>query len=86
MENKYMKKTINYDTEMDVLYINFSNISNSIGYEDIDNIVYLKDLETQEVTGITILNFKSLIKINSIDIKNLTHEFSLEKDLKRYIN
>lgn len=81
-----MKKTINYDTEMDVLYINFSNISNSIGYEDIDNIVYLKDLETQEVTGITILNFKSLIKINSIDIKNLTHEFSLEKDLKRYIN
>ena len=42
-----------YDKKFDVLYIALGDRSNSDG-----NVIYLKDIDTDELTGITIMNFK----------------------------
>ena len=47
-----------YDNKFDVLYIAIGDRSNSYGDDSDGNVIYLKDIDTDELTGITILNFK----------------------------
>lgn len=47
-----------YDNKFDVLYIAIGDRSNSYGDDSDGNIIYLKDIDTDELTGVTILNFK----------------------------
>ena len=70
---KSIKKVneINYDRAVDVLYLTFSNMSNSYGDEDIDNIVFFKDIDSEEITGITILNFLKMYKRNDSRLRSL---------------
>ena len=65
-----------YDKRYDVLYYKLTESDNSYGDEDEDNIVIMKDIDTDEVTGITIMNFLNLYKynINKLD------------SIKRYID
>lgn len=51
---------INYDTNYDVLHVSIGDTSNSYGEEEPDNIVTLKDINTEKVTGYTIMNFKQM--------------------------
>ena len=47
-----------YDKKFDVLYIALGDRSNSYGDDSDGNVIYLKDIDTDELTGITIMNFK----------------------------
>ena len=47
-----------YDKKFDVLYIALGDRSNSYGDDSEGNVIYLKDIDTDELTGITIMNFK----------------------------
>ena len=47
-----------YDKKFDVLYIALGDHSNSYGDDSEWNVIYLKDIDTDELTGITIMNFK----------------------------
>ena len=47
-----------YDKRFDVLYIALGDRSNSYGDDYDGNVIYLKDIDTDELTGITIMNFK----------------------------
>ena len=47
-----------YDKKFDVLYIALGDRSNSYGDASEGNVIYLKDIDTDELTGITIMNFK----------------------------
>lgn len=47
-----------YDKKFDVLYIAIGDRSNSYGDDSEGNVIYLKDIDTDELTGITIMNFK----------------------------
>lgn len=47
-----------YDKKYDVLYIALGDRSNSYGDDSDGSIIYLKDIDTDELTGITIMNFK----------------------------
>ena len=51
---------IDYDPQFDVLYYAFGDTSNAYGDEDIDNIVVLKDFDTDKTVGYTIMNFKRI--------------------------
>lgn len=44
---------INYDSRNDILYIKFKPTDNSYGTEN-NNIVTLRDLDTDEITGYTV--------------------------------
>ena len=48
---------VNYDKRFDVLYLSFSDSSQSYGHENPDGFVVLHDLMTEEVTGVTIFDF-----------------------------
>lgn len=49
--------SVNYDSEADILYITLKDTSNSYG-EDTDDYIILRDIDTKEVTGITLLDFQ----------------------------
>ena len=58
-------KMIDYDERYDVLYCNFSDTSNSDGDEIDSNLILLKDIDTDEVTGVTIYGFNQFFKNDS---------------------
>lgn len=60
--SQYIISNITYDSIFDVLYVNFGRTSNSYGDEDNDHLVIFKDFDTEEVTGLTIFDFKQLFK------------------------
>ena len=57
----YTKQTIDYDKKFDVLYCKIANTDNSYGDEIDSNIVLLRDIETDTVTGITIMGYKKFV-------------------------
>lgn len=59
----------NYDKENDILYIYIDRPRPSYTEEDIPGIILRKDFETDEVTGITILDFCR--RLNDETLQNL---------------
>lgn len=53
---------VDYDQKFDVLYYNMSNTENSYGDEIDENIVLLRDIDTNKITGITILGYKRMLE------------------------
>ncbi len=49
---------VNHDSENDVLYLGFGDRSNSYGDEILPGIIVLRDMDTEEMTGLTILDFE----------------------------
>lgn len=47
-----------YDEKYDVLYVKFADKKNSIGDEIIDGLIISRDTSTNEVTGLTIMDWK----------------------------
>lgn len=62
LKMKYIINNITYDSKYDILYVNFRTSSNSYGEEDIDHLVIFKDFDTEEITGLTIFDFKRLFE------------------------
>ena len=62
---------IDYDSKFDIMYYTSGNTSNSYGDEDIDNIVVLKDIDSDEIVGYTILNYKKMIAPNTEQLREL---------------
>ena len=50
--------TVNYDSENDVLYLGFEDRNNSRGDEILSGVIVLRDMDTKEMTGLTILDFE----------------------------
>lgn len=59
-------KHYEYDDKFGVLYITFSDTSNSYGDEKLNGIVWLRDMDTEEITGLTIF-FNELENINKME-------------------
>lgn len=51
---------IDYDSRFDVLYYTLGDTSNSYGDENDDGIVFIKDMDSDEIRGYTIFNFKKI--------------------------
>lgn len=61
---------VNYDDEANILYISLKDTSNSYG-DSFDNYIILRDIDTDEVTGITLLDFKKQSeRIETRDIRS----------------
>lgn len=57
---------IDHDAKFDVVYIKLKDDSNSYGDEIADGVVVFRDLSSDEVTGITIMDFNKRYKNNKI--------------------
>ena len=62
MELKSIVNKMDYDEKYDILYYAQGDTSNSYGDEIDSNLVVLRDMDTDQVTGATITGFKKLYK------------------------
>lgn len=73
-----------YDERFDVLYIALGDRNNSYGDDSENGLVYLKDIDTDELTGITIMGFMRRYQNNTLPLLPPQCKFSYE-DLKKHI-
>ena len=71
--------TIRYDSQYDIMYYVIGDTSNSYGDEYIDNIVALKDFDTDEITGFTIMNFGKICKSKSSEYAEVSKLLDIQK-------
>lgn len=69
---------MNYDSKFDVMYCTIGDTSNSYGDETIDNIIVLKDIDTDEITGYTIMNFKKICENKTAEYPILSKLINLK--------
>lgn len=67
---------LNYDNKFDVLYLSFGMPKNSYGEDSIPYVVTLRDMDTDEITGYTIMEYKKLL--NSGKLFNLELPISVD--------
>lgn len=60
------KLKYNYDGKFDVLYLALGDKSNSYGDDSEQDLIYLKDMDTDELTGVTIMGFLKKYISNSL--------------------
>ncbi len=75
----YIKNKISYDNKYDVLYFTLDENDNSYGDEIDDNIVFMKDIDTNEITGITVMGFLKYYHNNTEKLETLKPFFDIEE-------
>jgi len=70
--------SLSYDKQFDVLYILFSDSSNSYGEEDHFGVVTHRDFNSDEVTGITIFDFAKKYHANQLSAIDLPADIDYE--------
>ena len=81
MQRDYL--SCNYDERHDVLYIALGDRNNSYG-DDENGLIFLKDMDTDEFTGITILSFMRKYREQTLPCLPPQCSFSYE-DLRKHI-
>ncbi|MCM1543149.1 MAG: hypothetical protein NC121_18080 [Blautia sp.] len=76
------EQKISYDTKFDVLYYTFGNPSNSYGDEISSHIIVMRDIETEEPQGFTVLDFKKICEKKNSEYDELCKLFSVDQVLK----
>lgn len=73
-----IQQTIDYDKKFDVLYCKIANTDSSYGDEIDNNIVILRDMETDIVTGVTIIGYEKFVKKNRQKIKIINQYIDID--------
>ena len=76
---QYSKNSYDYDKRFDVLNLHFRDSDNSIGKEEIDDIIEFIDLDTKELTGLTIMNFIRMFEKKDSRIQMLIQKYNFEE-------
>lgn len=82
--NKSQKVDIKYDKASDVLYISFGPPRPSYCAAENDDVFIMKDIQTDDYSGITILDFSERLNDGSLYSISLPFEFDfklLDKEL-----
>ena len=61
----------NYDKKHDILYISIGTPKSSYGEEEIEGIILRKDMNTDELNGITIIDFMKRLTSKDNNLNNL---------------
>ena len=81
-EEYYATKRYHYDSECDILECVFGNQKNSYGDEEPDNIVLFRDINTDEITGVKVIDFKRMYNTNDFRLKFVNQFIDVEKIAK----
>ena len=55
---------VDYDDKFDVLYVRWGVCTNAYGTEEVESCTLMKDIESDEVVGINIMNVRGMINGN----------------------
>lgn len=80
MSTKSEKLDYHYDKRHDILYISLGNPKPSYSDEILPGIFLRRDFETDEVTGLTILNLRSQLRQNAF----LLNQLPIQMDVKEF--
>jgi hypothetical protein len=72
---------IDYDRRFDTLYIALGNTSNSYGDDSLGDIILMRDMATDDITGITILSFLKKCHAHTFPKLPESLNLSIEKDI-----
>ena len=72
---------INYDNRFDTLYVTISDNSNSYGDDALNDIIIMRNMDTDEITGVTILSFLKKYRSGTLSELPLDLGFSIETDI-----
>jgi hypothetical protein len=72
---------LNLDKINDVLYVIISDTSNSYGTEDYNGLVVLRDIMTDDVTGVTIFDFSKRYKKGNLNSLPFPFKIDIEKEI-----
>ncbi|MDE7011420.1 MAG: DUF2283 domain-containing protein [Oscillospiraceae bacterium] len=72
---------INYDRRFDTLYVTFTGNENSYGDDSLNSVILMRDLDTDAITGMTILSFMKKVQTNSLPKLPSEVGISIEKDI-----
>lgn len=72
---------VNLDSKNDVLYIKLLDTRNSFGDEIENGLVILRDMDNDNITGVTIFDFIKKYKENKVSDINLPIEINFERDV-----
>ena len=75
---------LQYDQEDDILDYSCQNKGDSYGDENPDNIVVMRDIESDVITGVTILNFAKMYRMKDSRLKILEDFFDVNTILDMY--
>ena len=62
MGQKIVKATLDYDPQYDTLRIAYASGKNSYGDDSIPGLICLRDLDTDKITGVTVMHFLNLFQ------------------------
>lgn len=77
---------VDYDSHFDTLYVALGDKSNSYGDEDIDDLILMRDLDTDDITGFTILSFFRKLSLAALPKLPQCLNLSFERDILPIIN
>lgn len=76
------KSDFNYDKKYDVLNIKVCDQTNSIGHEEFDNVILFKDVISNSITGLMILDFLDEYNDNLTNLNHIKNEYLLNIDFE----
>lgn len=68
---------LNYDNKFDILYISIGNPVPSYGEEETPGLVILRDIKTNQLTGVTVFDYKKRVNTNTIKELNIPVEIDI---------
>lgn len=74
-----VNQKVNYDSKYDILYILFSDNSNSYGDDETPGIIYMRDMDTDELTGYTITHFKKMYHNKALPVLPSSFPYSYDE-------
>lgn len=72
---------LDYDNAHDTLYVALGDKANSYGDDSLGDVILMRDIETDDITGITILSFLKKCKSKKIPKLPSSLNLSIEKDI-----
>lgn len=77
---------LNYDKKFDVLYISIGDPKQSYGEENTPGLVILKDIITNEITGVTIFDFKKRLNENTLKDLDLPIKIDFSNEVNPFVS
>lgn len=72
---------IDYDAKFDTLYVGIKNRATSYGDDSLGDIIILRDIDTDDITGFTILSFFKKYYNHRLPVLPNELKCSFEKDI-----
>ena len=81
MRSTVRQISIDYDSRFDTLYVALGDKANSYGDDSQNDIIFMRDADTEAITGFTVLSFLKKYRSNKLPELPDSIGFSFERDI-----